>query len=169
MGTPTIIRFTGTDSYNTENPMALYRHYDGDPVTQLALLAKIIAKGVTLVHSSKADYRENAMPSLAERCKLTPATLAGLYIGETTDSDGMNAHVIENPEDAYGQWIYTVDVDAGTISVSDEDDSPVDPFSYIERLVDEAQASHRGALEEAIELLDESFDFQVLPGERAEV
>ena len=163
MGTPTIIKFKGAGNYGPQQTFSLYRHMDGDPVTQLAVFETIIGRACKM-----ADEYAAEAPHIAERCKITPGTLTGLYIGETTGTFGMAAHIMEATIAAtYGEWLYTVDIDAGTITVTDEDENPVDPYTYIERLRDEYQAEHREALTSAINALD-GFDFKVLPGERAE-
>jgi len=156
MSTPTIIRFLGSGNYREDSKVILYRHNDGDPVTQLRVLARIIRQAGTKAH----EYRSNA-PHIADRCKITPSTLAGLYIGETTTTFGMVAQFVD--DDAYfGEYIYTVNVDTSEISVTDSDENPVDPYTYIDRLHEECQDQHRGSLEESIELLDDT-GYTVLP------
>ena len=156
MSTPTIIRFLGSGNYREDSKVILYRHNDGDPVTQLRVLARIIRQAATKAH----EYRSNA-PHIADRCKITPSTLAGLYIGETTTTFGMVAQFVD--EDAYfGEYIYTVNVDTSEISVTDSDENPVDPYTYIDRLRDECQDQHRDFLEESIGILGD-MDYTVLP------
>ena len=163
MGTPTIITFTGTGNYGGEpKPISLYRHMDGDPVTQLAVFATIIERNETLADLYAADA-----PHIGERCIVTPGALTGLYIGETTGTFGMAASIISDPESVGAEWYYTVDTDTKEILVTDEDENPVDPYSYLERLHPEYMPSHRSALFDAISDLA-GLGFKVLPGEKAE-
>ena len=162
MGTPTVITFQGAGNYGPAAARHLYRHLDGDPVTQLRDLYTVIRKAATLVQ----EYASEA-PHIAERCVVTPETLIGLYIGETTGCFGMSAEIITSSESTGGEWVYTIDTDAKTIEVTDEDGSPVDPFSYLEKLHDQSVPQHRGSLEESIELLGD-MGFKVLPCERPE-
>jgi hypothetical protein len=168
MGTPTVITFKGNDNHGNPRTIVLYRHYDGDPVTQLDLFATIIDRAKVLAH----DYKKDA-PHIADQCVVTPSTLTGLYIGETTGTFGMVASILddyqskEKPVEAYGEYVYTVDTEKGEILVTDNEENPVDPFSYIDRLHDEYQASHRETLDAAIDRLC-GFGFTVSPGERPE-
>jgi hypothetical protein len=162
MGTATVIKFSGTGNYNDQKSIALYRHMDGDPVTQLAVFAKIIEKAETMADLYAADA-----PHIGDRCKVTPSTLTGLYIGETTGTFGMAASIMDDPNEVSGEWLYTVDVDKGEILVTDDDENPVDPYSYLLKLHDEYVPSHRAALFDAIADL-KGLGFKVLPGEKAE-
>ena len=156
MSTPTIIIFTGSGNYREASKINLYRHNDGDPVTQLRVLAKIIRQAATMAHEYATEY-----PHIGERCRITPSTLAGLYIGETTTTCGMVASFVDE-EANFGEYIYTVNVDTSEISVTDDDENPVDPYTYIDRLREECQDQHRGSIEESIELLAD-MDYTVFP------
>ena len=157
MGTPTIITFKGKGNHGSDRaPIHIYRSHDGDPVTTLRDLYTVIRHAAT-----KAHERATEAPHIAEKCIITPSTLTGLYIGETTTTFGMVAHIL-NGRDSYAQYLYTVDIDAKTITVTDEDENPVDPFSYLEKLRTECVKSHRGSLEESIEMLGD-MGFTVAP------
>jgi hypothetical protein len=162
MGTPTVIKFTGNENYGSPKTIALYRHMDGDPVTQLDVFATILRKAFDL-----ANEYEYKAPHIAERCIVTPSTLTGLYIGETTGTFGMAASIIPDPDSNYAEWIYTVNVDDGIITVTDEDENPVDPYSYLEKLHDEYVPTHRESLDVSLARLAD-MGFKVLPGERPE-
>jgi hypothetical protein len=161
MGTPTIITIKGCDNYGQIGTIDIYRSHDGDPVTTLRDLATVISRACDMANAKALDA-----PHIAGACIVTPSTLAGLYIGETTGTFGMAAHILAG-RDSYAEYIYTVDIKAGTIECTDEDENPLDPFAYLDRLVDSAVDSHRAALNDAIAALDVC-DFKVLPGEKAE-
>jgi hypothetical protein len=82
----------------------------------------------------------------------------------------MAATIIPNV-DTYAQYLYLVDIDdeeaGGTITVTDDDENPVDPYSYLDKLIPEAVDSHRAALDEAIADLT-GLGYTVSPGERPE-
>ena len=52
MGTPTVITFQGAGNYGPDKAHHLYRHNDGDPVTQLREFATILRKA----HDKAHDY-----------------------------------------------------------------------------------------------------------------
>lgn len=162
MGTPTVIKFTGTGNYGDQKTIALYRHMDGDPVTQLAIFATIIERAETMADLYSADAAH-----IANGCIVTPDTLTGLYIGETTGTFGMVASIMDDPDEVSGEWLYTVDTVNSEILITDDDENPVDPYSYLNNLLPEYIPAHRAALFDAIADLA-GLGYTVSPGEKAE-
>ena len=161
MGTPALINFKGHDGYNSPNSLHLYKPMDGDPVTVLRDLASVVASGSRMV----TLYREANHP-IADRVKLLPATLEGLYTGETTGPNGKAVAPVteQGAGNSYGEWRYVIDTDAKTVTVLDEDEKPCDPYTCIERLHEEYQTSHTVALVAAIGSLA-GFGYTVTPDE----
>jgi hypothetical protein len=157
MGTPTVITFQGAGNYGPAADHNLFRHNDGDPVTQLDIFATILRKAHDLAH----EYASEA-PHISEHCIVTPSTLTGLYIGETTGCFGMIAEVLTDAELLYGEWLYRIDTDEKTIEITDNDGSPLDPYSYLDKLHAEYVPQHRGSLDASLARLDD-MGYKVLP------
>lgn len=154
MGTPAIITFIGSDDFDSSQLFRFYRHFDGDPVTTLNDFATVFEKARALVDSiTKGGGLTGSRGRLkAELVKVKPSILAGLYMGETTGPYGMAVSFLSD-DNAYSEWSYLVDVNAGTIEIMDDAGNTVDPFTYIERLHDEYQAEHRASLDTSIAAL----------------
>ena len=157
MSTPTVITFQGGGNYGPAAARHLYRHLDGDPVTQLDVIATVIRKAANLAHSYSSK-----VPHIAERCIVTPSTLIGLYIGETTGTFGMSAEFILHPATFGSEWVYTIDTDKKTIEITDEDGTPVDPYTYLDKLHDKCVQTHRESLDGSIAFLND-MGYKVLP------
>lgn len=154
MSTPAVITFNGKGLHGVAERLSLYQHWDGYPTSVLPFL-------VTGIEAAENMVAESAN-ALAFTYKVTPSILKGRYIGDTTSASGMAASPLSDAEEVYAEWRYTVDTEARTIEVSDNDGIRVNPLSYVERLHEEYQAGERVSIGDALAALD-ALGFRVNP------
>lgn len=170
MGTRSIILVTGKHEHGTEGQTArLYRHWDGDPITQLGTILAAIKRCKSIlahVQSYKPTAGEKDMPT---------ATMADAICGESlswggnavryddrddVDTNGAGRRAIWSEvltEAHYGnqgdlEWVYVVNIHAQTIRVYSNGygtpaehmaQGPVDPRTYADCLIETYQTEAR--------------------------
>lgn len=166
MSTRGIIVFVGKGCYGVPRGYRLYQHSDSYPTYALPIIRDVIRKAEKLV----VEGREMMA---SDKYEVTPAMLAGLYVGENTSIFGMGARIEESkvlkspitPVEIVGllgdqgdlEWIYVVDTDAKAVNVYGggyTGDLPekcleaglVDPLSYAEQLSEGFQESEAKAI-----------------------
>ena len=159
MSTRGILVFVGKGCHGVPRGYRLYQHSDAYPTYTLPIIRDAIRKAEKLV----IEGRER-MDS--DRYTVTPAMLAGLYVGENTSIYGMGAHIEESkilespitPAEIVGllgnqgdlEWVYVVDTDAKVVNVYGGgytgelpekflEAGLVEPLSYVENLTEEYQ------------------------------
>lgn len=174
MGTRSIIVVTGPTRLGFKKSPSdfrtyrLYKHYDGYPTSNLAIINGSIQQAQSL-------KLENGL--------ISAATLTGLLIGGATDQYGMSAqleHESQNPmEDSdLGdqwdlEWIYIIDTEHQTVNVyggsykecSPQDhikQGPIDPETFVDSLRDECKESHRNEIKSAVRAIS-AWSFKVNP------
>jgi hypothetical protein len=175
MSTRSIIVITGKDDYNRSQTTRIYKHSDGYPTGNLAIINNAIERGLRLVSENNSRFKDNR--------EMNTNCLAGLVLGEATTVYGMGAYIEERFEEELKpahlgnqwdlEWIYVIDVSAKTVNIYGGGytgkapqhalrKGAVDPMTYIKRLCEDYQASEKKELKKLITSI-EAWGFKINP------
>lgn len=186
MGTRSIILVTGKHEHGTEGQTArLYRHWDGDPQTQLATFLAAIKRCQSILTHVQQYKQDAAMKDVPT------ATMADAICGESLswggnavsyDYDDDNGRKCVWPEvmteGHYGdqgdlEWVYIINIHAQTIRVYGNGygtpadhmaQGPVNPVAYADCLIEKYQTETRNAISVTMdELRDSGWEVNPVP------
>jgi hypothetical protein len=175
MSTRSIIVVTGKTSYNQDSTVRIYRHQDGYPTENLALIGSAlkIALEQCSEYNSKFNQASDPRQPIVDQ-------VVGLLLGASTWVYGMAARIDDDdgekavysaslkPEYFGNQgdleWVYVVDLNEKTVNVyggdySDPQDhlsrGVVDPTSYAKQLREEFQEREASEINAAMKSVTE--------------